>query len=56
MTGAIRSLLENHDHVLSAQEIEAAAIQSGMMTMLQDGVLHVVAGRTTLDEIARSIG
>jgi type II secretory ATPase GspE/PulE/Tfp pilus assembly ATPase PilB-like protein len=56
MTGTIRSLLENHDHILSAQEIEAAAVQSGMMTMQQDGVLHVIAGHTTLDEISRVVG
>lgn len=56
MTGEIRRLLETHDHVLSAQELEAAAIQSGMRTMLQDAVLHVIAGRTTLDEIFRVIG
>jgi type II secretory ATPase GspE/PulE/Tfp pilus assembly ATPase PilB-like protein len=56
MTGDIRSLLERHDHVLSADEIEAAAVQSGMRTMLQDAIFHVIAGRTTLDEIARVIG
>lgn len=56
MTGDIRTLLERHDHVLSSQEIEAAAMQSGMRTMLQDAVLHVIAGRTTLDEITRVIG
>ena len=56
MTGDIRSLLENHDHVLSAQEIEIAAVKSGMRTMLQDAVLHVIAGRTTLEEISRVIG
>lgn len=56
MTGAIRSLLERHDHVLSADEIEATAVQSGMRTMLQDGILHVIAGHTTLEEIARVVG
>lgn len=56
MTGEIRKLLETHDHVLSAQEIEAAAVASGMRTMLQDAILHVVAGRTTLDEVFRVVG
>ncbi len=56
MTGDIRTLLERHDHILSSQEIESAAIQSGMRTMLQDAVLYVIAGRTTLDEISRVIG
>lgn len=56
MTGTIRSLLETHDHVLSSQEIEASAVQSGMRTMLQDAVLQVIAGNTTLDEVTRVIG
>ena len=56
MTAEIRKLLEVHDHVLSMQEIEEAAIKSGMRTMLQDAMLHVVAGRTTLEEIFRVVG
>ena len=55
MTGEIRKLLEKGKN-LSVQEIEAAAIASGMRTMLQDGILKVIAGETTLDEIARVIG
>src|SRR5207237_1066088 len=42
MTGDIRTLLEQNHKVLSAQEIEAAAIKSGMRTMLQDGILNVI--------------
>jgi general secretion pathway protein E len=56
MTGEIRRLLEEHTKVLSAQEIEAAASMSGMRTMLQDGILKVVAGETTLDEVYRVVG
>lgn len=56
MTGAIRQLLEQHTEVLSSQQIEAAAINSGMRTMLQDGILKVVAGETTLDEVYRVVG
>ena len=56
MTGEIRKLLETHTEVLSAQDIEAAAVRSGMRTMLQDGILHVVAGRTTLEEVFRVVG
>lgn len=40
----------------TAQEIEAAAIASGMRTMLQDGILKVIAGLTTPEEIFRVIG
>jgi type II secretory ATPase GspE/PulE/Tfp pilus assembly ATPase PilB-like protein len=56
MTGDIRNLLEQHTHVLSAQEIEAAASSSGMLTMLQNGILAVCAGQTTLEEVYRVIG
>jgi len=56
MTGEIRTLLEQTNTVLSAQDIEAAAIKSGMRTMLQDGILKVIAGETTLEEIYRVVG
>ncbi len=56
MTGEIRSFLEQSHTVFSAQEIEASAIKSGMRTMLHDGVLKVIAGQTTLDEVYRVVG
>jgi type II secretory ATPase GspE/PulE/Tfp pilus assembly ATPase PilB-like protein len=56
MTGDIRKLLEQTHTVLSTQDIEAAAIRSGMRTMLQDGILKVCAGETTLDEVFRVVG
>lgn len=56
MTGEIRTLLERHTNVLSSQDIELAAIHSGMRTMLQDGILAVCAGQTTLDEVYRVVG
>lgn len=56
MSGEIRQLLEHPTGVLSAQDIENAAVRSGMRTMLQNGILQVVAGKTTLAEIARVVG
>lgn len=56
MTGKIRELLERGERNISAQTIEAAAVESGMLTMLQDGVLKVCAGQTTLDEVFRVVG
>lgn len=56
MTGEIRHLLETHTDVISAHDIEAAAVESGMRTMLQDAILQVVAGNTTLDEVFRVVG
>ncbi|HSX31112.1 MAG TPA: GspE/PulE family protein [Candidatus Saccharimonadales bacterium] len=56
MTGEIRKLLEQQATVLSSQAIEAAAIASGMRTMLQDGILRVCAGETTMEEVFRVVG
>jgi type II secretory ATPase GspE/PulE/Tfp pilus assembly ATPase PilB-like protein len=56
MSDELRKLLENPKSQVSAQTIEAAASKSGMMTMLQDGMLKVIAGETTLQELYRVIG
>lgn len=55
MEGEVDDLLEKGGS-LTTQQIESAAIKSGMRTMLQDGILKVVAGETTIDEIFRVIG
>jgi len=56
MTGEVRKILEQADSKLSTEEIEAAAIKSGMKTMLQDGILKTIAGETTLEEVYRVVG
>jgi type II secretory ATPase GspE/PulE/Tfp pilus assembly ATPase PilB-like protein len=56
MTGPMRELLEHPPETLSAQTIEESAIRSGMTTMLQAGILHVLQGETTLEEIYRVVG
>ena len=56
MTGEIRRILEHQTTVLSTQEIEHAASKSGMRSMLQDGILSVCAGETTLEEVYRVVG
>lgn len=56
MTNQLRQLLERPTHILSSQDIEEAAVNSGMTTMLQDAMLKVVAGETTLEEIYRVVG
>jgi len=55
MTGKVGELMTN-GHNITTQQIEAAAVASGMRTMLQDGVLHVLNGETTLQEVLRVIG
>ena len=56
MSDSLRQILERPTHILSSQDIEAAAAQGGMTTMLQDAMLKVVAGETTLEEIYRVVG
>ncbi len=55
MSDTIRELF-NHDKYLTAQEIEAAAMRGGMVTMLQDGILKVCQGITTIEEVFRVVG
>jgi len=55
MTGQILELLKSNT-ASSIEGLEQAAINSGMKTMLQDGILKVIDGKTTLDEIYRVIG
>jgi type II secretory ATPase GspE/PulE/Tfp pilus assembly ATPase PilB-like protein len=56
MSDSMRALLENHQGTLTAQQIETAASTSGMRTMLQDAVIKVCEGQTTLEEIYRVVG
>ena len=55
MEGEVDDLLESTG-ALTTQQIEEAAIRSGMRTMLQDGILKVIAGETTLQEVYRVLG
>lgn len=55
MTDSLRSLLSS-DAVLSSQHIEQAAINDGMTTMLHNGILFVLSGETTLEEVFRVVG
>jgi type II secretory ATPase GspE/PulE/Tfp pilus assembly ATPase PilB-like protein len=56
MAGAMQELLENPKAYVSTQTIEEAAAKSGMRTMLQDGMLKVIAGQTTMEELYRVVG
>jgi type II secretory ATPase GspE/PulE/Tfp pilus assembly ATPase PilB-like protein len=56
MSGEILKLMQGGSKTTTTAEIEAAAIASGMKTMLQDGILKVISGETTLEEIFRVIG
>lgn len=51
----IRELLGS-GHGLSTQVIEDTAVAAGMTTMLHDGMLRVLRGETTLQEVYRVVG
>lgn len=55
MTGQILELFQSNT-ISSIEGLEQAAINSGMTTMLQDGILKVIKGDTTLEEIFRVVG
>jgi type IV pilus assembly protein PilB len=56
MTPEMKSLLSRPAHELSTEIIEEVAVNDGMLTMEQDGVLRALNGDTTYDEIARVVG
>ncbi len=56
MSESMRHLLEKPNNSLSAQSIEEAAHDSGMLTIAQDAMLTALAGETSLDEVFRVVG
>lgn len=56
MNDEIINVLSEEHHRFTTQEIETAAIKAGMVTMLQDGVLKVLRGETSPDDLFRVLG
>lgn len=56
MTPEMRQLLSKPAHELSSELIEEVAVKNGMLTMQQDGILKVLKGETTPEEISRVVG
>ncbi len=56
MSQPIRQLLEDPKTTVTTDALEAAARKSNMLTMQQDGILKVIAGQSTLEELSRVIG
>ncbi len=56
MNDNIIAVLQKGASGTSTKDIENVAVTSGMVTMLQDGILKVCAGLTTLEEVARVVG
>lgn len=56
MTPGVQELLRLPPNQITTDMLEKRAIQDGMITMLQDGVLKAIAGKTTLEEVYRVVG
>jgi type II secretory ATPase GspE/PulE/Tfp pilus assembly ATPase PilB-like protein len=56
MTPGVQELLRKPPNEISTDMIEKQAIQEGMRTMIQDGVLKAISGLTTLEEVYRVVG
>ncbi|HEV2403126.1 MAG TPA: GspE/PulE family protein [Candidatus Saccharimonadales bacterium] len=56
MTPGIQQLLRLPPNQITTEMLQQKAIEEGMITMLQDGVLKVLSGITTLEEVYRVVG
>lgn len=56
MTKGIQELLRMPPQQLTTNMLEEKAVEDGMVTMLQAGILEVLAGNTTLEEVYRVVG
>ena len=56
MSKGVQDLLRLPTNQLTTDMLENQANKDGMITMLQDGVLKVIAGQTTLEEVFRVVG
>jgi type II secretory ATPase GspE/PulE/Tfp pilus assembly ATPase PilB-like protein len=56
ITPALEQLLMKPAREITTDEIERVAMQDGMITMLEDGVLKAVHGETSIEEVFRVLG
>lgn len=56
MTPAMQQLLMRPAREVTTDEIERVAIEQGMLTLLQDGVIKASEGKTSIEEIFRVVG
>lgn len=56
MTPGVQQLLRLPPNQINTAMLERQAVEDGMITMLQDGLLKAIRGETTLEEIFRVVG
>ncbi len=55
MTPGVQQLLRLPPNEITTDILEKKAVEDGMLTMLQDGVLKIINGETTLEEVYRVV-
>ena len=53
MTNDVETELKKPIRLVTSRSIEAVAVKGGMTTLLQEGVLRVIAGETSVEEVMR---
>lgn len=56
MTPGVQQILRLPPNQVTTAMIEQKSVEEGMLTMLQDGVLKVIRGETTIEEVFRVVG
>ncbi len=56
MTPGVQQILRMPPNQITTEMLEQKAVEEGMITMLQDGVLKILRGETTLEEVYRVVG
>jgi len=56
MSRGVQELLRMPPQQVTTDMLEAQAVKDGMTTMLHDGIMRVIAGETTLEEVYRVVG
>jgi type II secretory ATPase GspE/PulE/Tfp pilus assembly ATPase PilB-like protein len=56
MTPGVRQMLKLPPNQVTTEGLQQQAVQEGMLTMLQDGILKALRGETTLEEVYRVVG
>lgn len=56
MTPGVQKILRLSPEQITTDVLQGKAIEDGMLTMLQDGVLKAIQGITTLEEVYRVVG
>ncbi len=56
MTPGVQQILRLPPQQVTTEMLEKKAVEEGMLTMLQDGVLKAIQGLTTIEEVYRVVG